>query len=155
MATASSSRLPTNRTLLAEAISLNTNVGSFTPLWRIRIKGNATAPASGTCTFADGSSLAYANTTTPTAAQFGVVYDASAGKFSIYDGTADEELGLGNTSGLRVVFNSNTNQGLIPCVASVSDTRASITLCTGAAGATATDPTGTAWTLDVEAFDSI
>lgn len=151
----SASRYPVNRSLLAEAISLNGNPGSYSPLWRIRVKGNATAPASGTCIFANGDTLTYANVTNPTTAQFGFVYDASAGKFSIYDGTTDHDLGLANTTGLKVVFNSNTAQGLLPTVASVSATRATVTLCTGAAGATATDPTGTAWTMDIEAYDSI
>ena len=159
MSAAAPSRLPINRGLLADAINLaqeaNKFPGTLTPLWRIRVKGNATAPTSGNCVFYNGDTLTYANTNAPTALQFGFVYNASAGVFSLYDGTADHDLGLGNTSGMKIVFNSNTSQGLIPCVATASASRANITLVTGAAGATATDPSGTAWTLDIECYSSI
>lgn len=152
-------RLPVNRSLLANAINESRDAafypGLLTPKWRIRIKGNATAPASGTCILADGTQLTYVNSNAPTSAQFGVTYNATAGAFNVFDGSTGGQLGFGNITGIRVVFTPNTAQGLIPSLASISGTNIRVTLLTGAAGATATDPTSTAWTLDIEGYNNM
>lgn len=155
---ATPSRIAWNRAVAADAVELATtsaiNPGPFAPVWVIRVLGNATTPSNGLCTFSDGSTLTFAASATPTTAQFGVT-NPGTGVIRLTDGTTAHALNFLDATRVCATFNSNTSQGLIPCVASSTAARLDITLCTGAAGATATDPTGTAWTLTVIGYSSL
>jgi len=159
MSAAEPSRQPWNRGLTADAINRaeesNKYAGYITPLWHIRVKGNATTAGTGFCYFYDGTSLAMVDSTTPTGVQFGFHYASSTGVFTLTDGTSSHALGLANVTGLCLKYTPNNSQALGCSVVSASASAATITMLTGAAGATADDPTGTAWTLDIQAFNSI